>query len=142
MEEQTAPKPALAARFRSQRFRAGAVIVAAVAVGLILWLSLRGGSGSPSTRPDARAASVAQLRALAGSVGHPIFWVGPRAGHTYELVQLQNGTINLRYLPAGVDVGTSDPYLSVATYPFRNAYAALKGIKDKHAVFLRIPRGG
>jgi hypothetical protein len=141
MEEATTRKPILSERVRSQRFRAGAVIVLAVVVGLILWLALRG-NDSPSNPDHATAVSQAQLESLANSLEQPIFWVGPRSGYTYELVRLRNGTINVRYLPSGVGVGTDKPYLSVATYPFVNAYQALAGIKDKNAAFLRIPNGG
>jgi hypothetical protein len=141
MEEQVAPEPKLTPRVRSQRFRAGGVIVLAVAVGLALWLTLRENSGT-STQTTASAASQAQIRNLAATVNHPIFWVGPRAGFTYELDRLPKGTINIRYLPSGVKVGSSTPYLSVATYPFVNAYAALKRIKSKDVVFLNIPNRG
>jgi hypothetical protein len=141
MDERIAPEPAPVARIRSQRFRAAAVIVLAVVIGLVLWLALREGGGS-STNSSVTAVSVSQLTNLAASVNHPIFWLGPRAGYTYELTRLQNGTINIRYLPSGVDVGSSKPYLSVATYPFPNAYAALKNIKAKNVVFLKIPKNG
>lgn len=141
MEERTARKPAPITRVRSQRVRAGAVIVLAVVIGLVLWLTLRGG-GTSSTTSSATAASVDEIRNLAASVKHPIFWVGPRTGYTYELNRLQNGTINVRYLPSGVDVGTSKPYLSVATYPFANTYTALKSLKTKDVVFLKIPNNG
>jgi hypothetical protein len=106
-----------------------------------LYLALKGVDNS-STNPNAKAASVSQLRSLAASLNQPIFWLGPRAGYTYELNHLQNGTVNIRYLPSGVGVGSSKPYLSVATYPFTNAYAALKNIKAKDAVFLNVPKKG
>lgn len=141
MAEETTRKPVMTDRVRSQRFRAAAVIVLAVVVGLILWLALRG-NGSSSNPRNANAATQAELENLATSLKQPIFWVGPRSGYTYELVRLQNGTINVRYLPSGVDVGTEKPYLSVATYPFPNAYNALKGLKAKDVVFVKIPKGG
>jgi hypothetical protein len=141
MEERTVSKPRAAPRVRSQRFRAGAVILLAVVGGLVLWLALRGDNGSSNSR-NASAVTEADLRSLAASLKQPIFWVGPREGYTYELVRLQNGTINVRYLPSGVDVGTEKPYLSIATYPFQNAYDALKNIKSKDAVFVRIPKRG
>jgi hypothetical protein len=55
---------------RTVRFRTGAVVAIAVAVGLILWLALRStGSGSSG----AEAVSPTQLQSLATSLGHPIF---------------------------------------------------------------------
>ncbi len=141
MEEGTARKPVLTDRVRSQRFRAGAVIVIAVILGLILWLALRGNDSS-SKQNNASAATQAQLESLANSLKQPIFWVGPRPGNTYELMHQQNGNINVRYLPSGAKVGSTTPYLSVATYPFVNAYEALKAIKAKDVVFMKIPGGG
>jgi hypothetical protein len=140
MDERTVSRPSLTARARTQRFRAGAVIVLAVAVGLVLWLALRSGSSSRSS--NATAVTEAGIRSLAASVKHPIFWVGPRQGYTYELLQPQDGSIHIRYLPSGVGVGSSNPYLTVATYPFGNPYDALRKLKGKDIVFLKIPNGG
>jgi hypothetical protein len=141
MEEQTVSRPSVTARARTQRFRAGAVIVLAVAIGMVLWLALED-NGSSSIPAGVSAATEGQIKSLAASVNHPIFWVGPRAGYTYELKRLTNGTINVRYLPSGVALGSSKPYLSVATYPFPNAYQALRNIKGSDIVFLKIPKGG
>jgi hypothetical protein len=75
----------------------------------------------------ARAASAAQIKALANQVGHPIMWAGPQARKTYELTQTTDGRIYIRYLPAGVHVGDQRPnYLTVGTYPQTNALAVLK----------------
>jgi hypothetical protein len=138
MEQQASPEASLTGRARTQRFRAGAVIVIAVAVGLILWLALRDNGNST----NARATTQAELRTLASSVRHPIFWAGPRPGFTYEYQKLTDGSIHIRYLPSGTEVGTNKPYLTVATYPFPNTYSALKNLKGKNIVFIRIPRGG
>jgi hypothetical protein len=134
------PERAPIARVRSQRFRAGAVLVLALVLGLILWLALR--SDNSSTPTNATAVTEVGLSNLAASVKHPIFWVGPRPGFTYELRHLQDGSIHVRYLPSGVDVGNANPYLTVATYPFRNPYQALKNLKSKDIVFVKIPKGG
>jgi hypothetical protein len=119
------------------RFRLGAVVALAVAVGLILWLALRDTGGSSSTNSNATAVSSDQLRTLASSVNHPIFWDGPKQGFTYELTQLPTGAIYVRYLPAGAKVGTKDRYTTIATYPFRGAYTALQAVakKSDSAVF-------
>jgi len=130
-------------RVRSQRFRAGAVIVLAVVIGLILWLALRDTSNSTSTtNTSATSASQAEITSLANTLNHPVYWVGPRTSITYELTHQPNGTVIVRYLPNGAKVGSSTPYLSVATYPFPGAYGALKGVKSTDAVFARIPQGG
>ena len=49
----------------------------------------------------------------------------------------------MRYLPHGVDVGFDKPYLTVATYPFPGAYAAVKKqASAKGAVTARLADGG
>jgi hypothetical protein len=122
-----------------RRFRSGAAIVVLVAVGLILWLALRNtGSGSPAT-----AVSVGQLRTLATSVGHPVFWVGPRKGYTYELKRKSDGSIYVRYLPAGVQVGAKEQYLTVATYPFTGAFKAIQRVlRQGGSAPIRLAHGG
>ena len=107
------------------QFRLGAVIAIAVAAGLVAWLLLRD-DGSSSSKPaqvaGATATSRAELADLAAEVQHPIFWLGPKRGFTYELTQTRSGKIYVRYLPDGVEVGADKPYLTVATYPFPGAY--------------------
>ena len=47
----------------------------------------------------------------------------------------------VRYLPAGAKVGSKQAiYLIIATYPYRNALQALKGLSDGQK--LTIPGGG
>jgi hypothetical protein len=118
------------------------VIALGLIVALILWLSLRS-SGSSSTSGNARAVSISQIRTLAASVKHPVFWVGPKPGYTYEVTQTSNGSIYIRYLPPGEKVGTKTPYLTVGTYPFPGAYQAIKKITTQKGITaIRIPHGG
>jgi len=109
------------------------VVAVALAIAFIVWLIVRGGGGSSgttstSTLPAAapKAATVAQLRALAIKADHPIYWAGPEPGHVYELTVTSSGRIYVRYLPQGVSVGNGGAYAFVGTYPFPNAYQALK----------------
>jgi hypothetical protein len=116
-----------ARRRRARSIRIGAVVALALAAGLVAWFLLRdNGSSNKAATTSANAVSVDQLASLAASLGHPIFWLGPKSGYTYELTQTPNGKIYVRYLPAGVAVGASKPYLTVATYPFPNAFPALQ----------------
>lgn len=109
----------------------------AVIGGLVLWLALRN-SGS-----SAKAVSVAQIRTLATSVGHPVFWVGPQQGYIYELKRSSDGSIYIRYLPQGVKPGAREQYLTVATYPFGGAYAAIRNVlKQGGATPIRLAHGG
>ena len=64
------------------------------------------GTGQASVTPiQPIAASIADLRALVSASGHPVYWAGPRYRATYELSELSDGRIYVRYLPKGVEVG-------------------------------------
>ena len=139
------PTPAPKPPARSGKFRIAAVLVLVAVAAVVIFLALRGNGGSSASQPTSNVTAVtrAQLGALATSVGHPIFWVGPRAGMTYELTQSSNGNIAIRYLPAGVKLGSANPYLTVATYPFAGAYPALQVVgAQKGATPVTLPNGG
>jgi hypothetical protein len=130
---------------RRARFRLGALVAIAVAAGLVAWLALRDNGSSSGTplNSTATAMTPAALARLARSLGHPIFWLGQKRGVTYEVTRTGNGTVYVRYLPTGVGVGSSKPYLTVATYPFPGAYAALRApARGKAAVTARVAHGG
>ena len=111
--------------------------------GLILWLALEGrGRSSSTVEPNATAASAAELESLAASRRPSDLLGRAEAGLHLRADARRTGTINVRYLPSGRRRRHREPYLTVATYPFPNAYAALKGIKAKDVVFVKIPKGG
>ena len=124
---------------RMPRLRVGTVVVLAVAAGVITWVVVdqTGGSSTPSATsppPPALAGrtvvglSPQGLKTLAGALRQPIYWVGPKQGYTYEVTRTpSNGNIYVRYLPPGVKVNDSRPnFLIIGTYPFANAFQALK----------------
>ena len=114
----------------------------ALAVALILWLVLRDDGGS-STSSEARAVSVDEIRDVAESIGHPVFWVGQRDDFTYELTRQSDGAIIIRYLPRGAEVGEKKPHLSVATYPFPGAFPAIeKAARKSDSGSFKIPDDG
>jgi hypothetical protein len=124
----TTPTPRSAPPSTANRLRIGAIIAVAIAIALIIWLIVKddnNDSGTPSA-PPASAASVDQLRDAQSSVGHTVYWAGSRAGFTYELTEV-GGNVFIRYLPGGVGIGDPRPnYLTVGTYPKRNALKSLK----------------
>ena len=80
-------------------------------------------SSAPSTgETTVTSASLAELKALPGEVGHPVYWVGPKAGGAYELTKTPGGRIFVRYLSKGDEVGTATPRLLVATFPVDDAF--------------------
>jgi hypothetical protein len=129
-----------------RRLRLGAVLAVAIAVGFIAWLILKddndNGNESVKTAP-ASAASEQDLRALRDSVGHPIYWAGTRKSGTYELTRTPNGNIYIRYLPTAGDVGAPRPdFLTVGTYPFKNALKTLQRLARKQGQISRNVAGG
>jgi hypothetical protein len=121
----------------------GALIAVVAAIAFIVWLAVGCGSSKSSSTTttaqtstvaaiSARAATRAELRALAVQVGHPIYWVGPASNQVYELTRTASDQIFVRYLPHGVQPGTKKAaYTFVGTYPFTGAYKALRALSKK-----------
>jgi hypothetical protein len=75
-----------------------------------------------------KVVSVADLRNLSSSLGHSVFWAGAIPNTTFELTQTSDGRAYIRYLPRGVNAGNQRPYLTIGTYPVRDAVAAVESI--------------
>ena len=131
----------------------GLVVVLALAAGAVAWYVLRDDDNSSAPpAPTAVASgsvpgagpvaiSPAGLRTLQRAIGHPIYWAGRRPGSTYEVTQKRDGTIYVRYLPRGLEVGdTRDDFLIVVTYPYPNALQALRRVEDGKGI--SVPGGG
>ena len=147
-----------AGRSRQAPIRIGAVVALALAIAFVVWLVVRGNDNSSSTaktktptpaktvpklHETVKAASVPTLRALAHASGHPIYWAGTQPKVKYELTQVTDGRIYIRYLPRGVPLGTKHVYPIVATYPVPNAYKAVRtAAKESGAVTFHTKRGG
>jgi hypothetical protein len=146
---------------RQAPIRIGAVVALALAIAFVVWLVVRGNDNSSSTaktnpatatkpgktttpRETVKAASVQTLRAVARASGHPVYWAGPQPTVKYELTQVTDGRIYIRYLPKGVPIGDRRAaYLIVATYPVANAYKAVRtAAKESGAVTFHTKRGG
>jgi hypothetical protein len=136
--------------------RLAALIVSALVLlaiaGAAVWLIVDSGGGS---KTPAQTVSVTPIKPVALSVsglktltatlnqvhGQPIYWAGAKAGFLYELRRTTNGNVYIRYLPRNVNAGAPAPrYLTVATYPFTDAYGALQKVAGSNAV--NIPGGG
>jgi hypothetical protein len=132
---------------RLPELRIGAIVALAVALGVVIWIAARddGGSSSPSPpapatapQPEPEARSVDELRALAASVGHPVYWTGPRQGFTYEVTHTADGRIYVRYLPEGVEVGDRRPsFTTVGTYPVADAFQATQRVSRQRGATSR-----
>jgi hypothetical protein len=87
--------------------------------------------------------NVERLRELAQSVGHPIYWAGHQPGAD-ELTVDVNGNVFIRYLPEGIPAGSRRrTSLTVATYPFADAYGTLQAAsRQAGATVGHTPDGG
>ena len=116
------------------RIRAGAVIAVALLAGFLVWLLVvrdddsisSPGTTTTSAPTEPVLITRAGLRTLASAVGRPIYWAGPRSGVNYELTKTADNRVFIRYLPKGVANGSSDPYLTIGTYPLQDAFAVTK----------------
>jgi hypothetical protein len=130
---------------RARRLRVAAVLAAGVVAAFLVWLIfIRDDNGSGVKRAKPVAATIADLRALQGAVGHAVYWVGPKPGYSYELTRTGDGNIYVRYLPPGVAIGDPRPnFLTVGTYPDPNAFNTVTtAAKNKDARVKHIPKGG
>jgi hypothetical protein len=91
----------------------------------------------------ATATSQAHLRSLSASLGHPIYWAGNRLGTTFELTRAPGGHVFVRYLPTGAAVGSDHPYLTIGTYPVKDAFTLTKTLStDSGSVQVPVAKGG
>jgi hypothetical protein len=116
--------------------RIGAVVGAAIVVAFLVWLlAIRNGDDNGGSSDNAASSGAtgpaivtpSDLSAYAAGVGHPVYWAGTRTGTQVELWQVASGNIFVRYLEGGAKAGDPSPdFLTIATYPFKNALAALR----------------
>jgi hypothetical protein len=133
-------------RHHQRRIQLGGVaVVGAVVLGVVLWLVLGGSGGSKPAQSVAISPvklSEQGLLTLGRAVPTPIYWVGPIRGRSYELTRSSDGKVYVRYLPKNAKAGASGLYLTVGTYPFRGAAAALRKIaKSDPSLVIKGPNG-
>ena len=122
------------------------LIAAAAAILGIAWLVVGNDTFTSSDEPTALPVGPVGLSAsgmvtLGNAVGQPIYWAGPKQGYVYELTRTEQGNVYIRYLPPRVDVGAKEAkYLVIVTYPYKDAFNALKNVANGKEV--AIPGGG
>ena len=127
-------------------------LTAVVAAPTLLAAGCGGGDDKSSSTPTATqpqrapasAATISDLRGVQTSTGHPVFWAGRKRGYTYELSRTADGNIYVRYLPPGVPVGAAgSDFLSVGTYPQKDAFKAIQAAKKQEGEIVKpLPGGG
>lgn len=94
-------------------------------------------SAPPAASPSATAAETTsaprtlgedELTAFARDRGL-VYWAGERDGYSIELTVGSSATF-VRYLPDGVDPGSDEPALTIATYPDVDGPSALENADD------------
>lgn len=106
---------------------AGGLLVAVLAL-ILLWALVIDADDDASKTGDGPAiADAAGISDVADRVGHPVYWLGERAGTEYELTETESGRVYVRYLEDGAQAGDeSDDFVTVGTYPAGNAVAAVR----------------
>ncbi len=100
----------------------------AVVVAVVLVVNALDDDESQADRSETTVLSRAQLLARAGSLSHPVYWVGPQPGtERYELTVSPGEQIYVRYLPSGAQSEDQRPeFLTVGTYAVPDARGALE----------------
>jgi len=121
--------------------------IASVALVLVaVVLAIVGGDDGGGEAPPgvAHIVGVGELEALEGELGHPVYWAGLRPRYELEVREESEGSVYLRYLPAGAEAG--DPrqdLLTVGTYLVAAAQGAVRrAAAAAHAPVRHLNQGG
>jgi hypothetical protein len=136
-------EPELKNRLGSRGVRLGAVVAVLIGIALLAWLVLGGDDDDGGQANEPQAVSVEDLQGEAsGDV--PVYWAGPQAGTTLEFTETSDGSVYVRYLTEGAEVGDPSPdFLTVATYPLENGYArVLAAAEEEGAETEELPNDG
>lgn len=109
-----------AASWANPQVLVAAAIVLLIAIGLGLWLGGVFKSSKPKfvTSIGPFVYNESGLRARAGTLGTPFYWVGPKPGMSYEFTRNTHGTLFVRYVPTGTPPnGKVKNALIIVTYP-------------------------
>jgi hypothetical protein len=122
-----------------------ALLLVAAALGVVLLVRvLHNGKDGGERRSEPRNVSVQELRAVADSLPHPLYWAGTMPGFKLELTKTRDGNLYVRYLPEDVPSGDKRGlFTTIGTYPMRDAFEMVKRAgRQKGAVESPAPGGG
>jgi hypothetical protein len=100
--------------------------------------------GGAERRNGPRSVSLQELRAVADSLPHPLYWAGTFPGFKLELTRSLDGNLYVRYLPKDVSPGDKrGVFTTIGTYPMRDAFGTVKRAgRQEGAVETPAPGGG
>lgn len=138
------------------RARIALVIIAAIVVGLLVWVFAGrddddGGGESlaalgASLRPGAGPVEVSSgdLTELQRKLNTPVYWAGDQGEGSLELTRTGDDRVFVRYLDQGASAGDPEPdYLTVGTYPLKNAFDAVERATERNGAIVEdAPDGG
>ncbi len=119
-------------------------LLAFLVVALLAVLVL-GGRGGQDSVVTPQATDSTQLRQLAATIGHPVFWAGaPVAGTELELTRSAEDSVYVRYLSGDGELGDQrGRFTTVGTYPVPSAFAVLgRAAEQPTAITRDLPGGG
>jgi hypothetical protein len=162
-DQTTSPRRSIGELARQRNVGIGTVVAVAALAALVVWLVVESGRSSSSSQPTTSSATTSTanappsgvkpmgplivtrstLSSLQSSLGHSIYWAGPRPRQRYELTETAGGYTFIRYLPASLAAGAAYAGLVVATYPMSNAYSATDHVANLPDVEkVGLPGGG
>ena len=128
-----------------KRLRVAVVVLAALAVGLVVWAALAGdGDEEPDNGAavEASVVSAAELGQLAADAEGPVYWAGERPGAELEYDEAGD-RVFVRYLTGGAQAGDPRPvFLTIATYPLADPADALRANARRTNTRLQRAPGG
>jgi hypothetical protein len=136
--------PEETAKSRRRLLRVG-VVGLAVVVGLVAWLATRDdNTAEPAPSGfEAKLVSEAELEEIAAEAGHAVYWAGPLPGTELEASEGGDGSVQVRYLEQGQEVGSDRAgTLTVGSYPLTDAATALEGFAERKGAIVRRARDG
>jgi hypothetical protein len=101
------------------------VLSIALVAAVVLWL-VRDDDSSSAAAGEPAVVTASELSEFAAERSTPIYWLGERGDHSYELTDSSSGRVYIRYLTDGADAGDDRAdFVTVATYSADNGVAAL-----------------
>ncbi len=116
--------------------RAALAILGIAIVAVAIWFfAIRDDDSSAAVGPE--GVTPAELADFASDQEIPVYWTGEEPATTLELTRTETGSIFVRYLDAGTEIG--DPaadFRSIGSYPVADAYGVTTALSKREDVIV------